>query len=129
MSDRIRGYRDDDTLQQIMDAVRAIDVFCRGMTFDEFTRDLKTQSATQYQILVIGEAAYRLTDAFVESAPDIPWRDIKQMRNVLAHAYDVIRLDIVWQTATESVPALRAALETLSAMRKDAGPERDGNGG
>ena len=73
------------------------------MTFDEFTRDLKTQSAIQYQVLVIGEAAYRLTDPFLAATPDIPWRDIKQMRNVLAHAYDIIRLDIMWQTATASV--------------------------
>ncbi len=113
MSNRISGYRDEDTIQQIVDAARAIEEFCQGMTFDEFTRDLKTQSAIQYQVLVIGEAAYRLTDPFLAATPDIPWRDIKQMRNVLAHAYDIIRLDIVWQTATESVPTLLTVLQAI----------------
>ena len=48
MSSRISGYRDEETIQQIVDAARAIEEFCQGVTFDEFTRDLKTQSAIQY---------------------------------------------------------------------------------
>lgn len=41
------------------------------------------------------------------------------MRNLLVHAYDVVRLDIVWETATRDVPPLRAALELLLSQQND----------
>ncbi|MGH2410547.1 MAG: HepT-like ribonuclease domain-containing protein [Chloroflexota bacterium] len=110
-----RPFRDTDTLRQIVRACGLIEAFRVGLTFDAFAQDAKVWSATQYQILVIGEAAHRLSDAFLALHADIPWKDIQDMRNVLAHAYDLVRLDIVWHTATVDIPQLRARLLPLLA--------------
>lgn len=123
MAGRAKPFRDGETARQIVDAARAIAGFCQGITLDEFRHDRKTWSATQYQILIIGEATCCLSDAFIAAHPEIPWRDIKDMRNLLAHAYDVVRLDIVWETATRDVPPLRVALEPLLARRIEAEDE------
>lgn len=113
MASRARVFRDLATIRQIVDAAHDIEAFCKDISLDEFRGDVKTWSATQYQILVIGEAASRLSESFIAAHPEIPWREIKDMRNLLAHAYDLVRLDIVWQTATHDVPSLCAALTPL----------------
>lgn len=120
MTGRARPLRDAGTLRQIVGAAHAVESFCQDTTLDEFRIDIKTWSATQYQILVIGEAAYRLSESFIAAYPEIPWRDIKDMRNVLAHAYDLVNLDIVWQTATRDIPALRAAIEAILPLASNA---------
>jgi uncharacterized protein with HEPN domain len=72
-------------------------------------------------LVIIGEAATKIMDnypAFVDSHPEMPWRNIRGMRNRIAHGYFDINLDVVWQTVQTSLPAL---LEQLAAARSDAG--------
>lgn len=125
MATRGRAFRDDDTLQQIINAADAVISFCRGMRLDQFQHDVKPWSATQYQILVIGEAVGRLSSTFILAHPEVPWNDIRDMRNILAHGYDMVRLDIVWQTATQDVPDLRALLMPLLPPQDSDSDEDD----
>lgn len=62
---------------------------------------------------IIGEAATRVTDATQKRNPAIPWAQVIGMRNRLIHGYDVIDLDILWQTVVEDVPSLLNALERI----------------
>jgi uncharacterized protein with HEPN domain len=62
---------------------------------------------------IIGEAATRVTAATQKSNPTIPWAQVIGMRNRLIHGYDVIDLDILWQTVVEDVPSLIHALECI----------------
>lgn len=64
-------------------------------------------------IIQIGELANRLSDETKESAPNIPWRAIKGMRNLHAHDYEKVDLEIVWNTLLEDVPVLKHSLENL----------------
>ena len=106
-------YRDEDTLRQICSATAAVGDFCNGLTYDTFQRDTKTWSATAYQVLAIGEAAHRISAEFAAQHTNIPWREMKAMRHILAHGYDIVRLDILWQTATQDLPQLQAQIERL----------------
>ncbi|MDE5717699.1 MAG: DUF86 domain-containing protein, partial [Lachnospiraceae bacterium] len=63
-------------------------------------------------IIQIGELVGRLSDEFLEENEQIPWRAIKGMRNLHAHDYERVDLDIVWNTLTEDIPDL------LSRLRK-----------
>jgi uncharacterized protein with HEPN domain len=49
--------------------------------------------------------------AFRDAVPEVPWKRIAGMRDVLIHAYDVVDLDEVWQTASQEVPDLRRELD------------------
>jgi uncharacterized protein with HEPN domain len=62
---------------------------------------------------ILGEAASRVSPAFREAHPSIPWRDMIDMRNRLVHAYFDIDLDIVWKTVVDALPLL---LEELSLL-------------
>jgi uncharacterized protein with HEPN domain len=101
--------REDATLLDIVNAARLIQTFTQDMTQEAFLSDLKTQSAVLHQITVIGEAVKRLSQAFRERHPILPWSLMARMRDHLIHGYDATDLDEVWKTATPPVIRLRCA--------------------
>ena len=105
--------RDKATLIDIARAARLVETFVSGMQKEDFLKDLKTQSAVLYQLLVIGEAVKRLSDEFQAQHADVPWSLITGMRDVLIHGYDIVDWDEVWKTATRDVPDLLAKIEPL----------------
>lgn len=70
-------------------------------------------------LIIVGEAATKVMDryvSFVDSHPDIPWRNMRGMRNRIAHGYFEINLDVVWDTVQLSLPEL---LKQLSAIEHE----------
>jgi uncharacterized protein with HEPN domain len=105
--------RDSATVLDIVLAAQRIGDFTAGQDFEGFAADLKTQSAVILQLLVIGEAAKRLSAAFREQHPEAPWSDIMRMRDKLIHHYEDVDLELVWRVIRKEVPELRALLEPL----------------
>jgi uncharacterized protein with HEPN domain len=103
--------RDEAILLDIVKAARLVSVFVQEMTKERFMQDLKTQSAVQHQLLILGEAVKRLSPAFRADHATIPWSLMAGMRNHLIHGYDTVDLDEVWTTATRDLPALVTALQ------------------
>ena len=84
-----------------------------------FLDDAKTQSAILHQLLILGEAAKRLSQEFREQHEKIPWKKITGMRDKLIHAYDNIDLDEVWKTASSDIPRLIEQLEPFAASKEE----------
>ncbi len=105
--------RDGATVLQIVEAARLVREFVQGLDRQIFAQDVRTRSAVLYQLLVIGEAAKRLSDETRDQHPRIPWRAVAGMRDKLIHGYDVVDVDQVWQTAHADVAALLDELEPL----------------
>lgn len=61
----------------------------------------------------MGEATKRLSREFREQHPEVPWDDIAGMRDIVAHQYDRIDLDIVWQVIQRNIPELLNMLVIL----------------
>ncbi len=93
-------------LTDIVEAAGAIGRFLAGMSEDEWVDDEVRQSAVMHQLIIIGEAASRLSHEFREAHPQIAWVDIVGFRNLAVHAYFSVSWPIVWVTATEDVPSL-----------------------
>lgn len=64
-------------------------------------------------ILQIGELVGRLSDEFKTVNSKMPWREIKAMRNIAAHNYGEIDIDILWETALYDIPSLKSYCENL----------------
>lgn len=105
--------RDPATLLDIAAACRQVIAFLQGRSHAETGQDALLRSAILYQVLVIGEAVKRLSPAFRDSHPAIPWKAIGGMRDRLIHGYDRIDDAIVWDAATKHVPDLLLAIEPL----------------
>jgi uncharacterized protein with HEPN domain len=100
---------------------RALVAYVQGLTFEQFAGDPRTVDAVSYAIVVIGEAVKAIPDAVSRAAPEIPWADIRGMRNKVAHEYFGVDVKVLWQTIREDLPTLLAMLRML-LMR--AGTER-----
>jgi uncharacterized protein with HEPN domain len=108
MSREWQLYADD-----IVEACGKIQRFVHGMSYEAFVADERTRDAVIRNIEVIGEAAKNLPEHVTALAPQIEWRKVCGMRDVLAHAYFGVDLDFVWDTATTRVAELEAAVRSL----------------
>lgn len=104
---------DTTYLFDILDAARSAREFVEGFTEESFRADRKTQSAVIRELLIVGEATKQVSAGFRAAHPNIPWRAMAGMRDVLVHNYRGTSLETVWYAVTEALPALIAALEPL----------------
>ncbi len=95
-------------LQDILDAARLVQEYTAKMTGDEFLADVKTQDAVLRRFEIIGEAAAHLTDDTRALFPDVPFHQMRGMRNIIAHVYGEVDLTIVWRTVRDHLPGLIA---------------------
>jgi len=98
--------RDNASLLDIATAGQLVLQFAQGLNREQLELDLLRQSAILYQITIMGEATKRLSREFREQHPDVPWDDVARMRDVIAHQYDRLDLDIVWQVIQRNIPEL-----------------------
>ena len=100
-------------VRDVLRAVERIQRFTRGLTQETFAADERTVAAVSYELVLIGEAAKNVPPEAQAIARDVPWQDMSDMRNVIAHEYFGVDLAIVWQTATRDIPKLAAPLRKL----------------
>ena len=96
-------------LHDILESGNAILDYVEGLTYKDFTVDRKTWAARVREFEVIGEAVGRLPD-HVKEHPGVERRDIKDFRNLLAHEYFGIDLEIVWKIVQQDLPRLLDAV-------------------
>jgi uncharacterized protein with HEPN domain len=100
-------------LWDMREAARLISNFLRGATYANFVSDKMMQSAVERQLEIMGEAARRITAEYQQAHPDIPWRGVIGLRNILTHEYGEVKLDRVWLIASTSIPELITILDAL----------------
>jgi uncharacterized protein with HEPN domain len=82
--------RDAASLLDIAESGKLIEEFIRGMDKGSFLIDRKTQSAGLHQILILGEAAKRVSQSYRDQHPEIPWKLMAGMRDVVIHTYESV---------------------------------------
>lgn len=112
---------DDALFVDMLVYARRIAAAVAGVSRSDFDDDQILQLPLAYLIQVIGEAASRLTSEQRAQHPNIPWRDIIGMRHVVVHDYLRIDFDVVWETATNGVPALILELEQIADATPNEG--------
>lgn len=116
-------HRLDDHLNHI--AVAAVDAsgFIAGMDKASFLGDRRTQNAVVMSLIVMGEASARVMDQYPDFAArhvEVPWRQMRGMRNRITHGYFEVDFEMVWATVTNALPELTSP---LSAAREAAQAE------
>lgn len=97
------------------EAVENILAYCQGMpSQEEFLRERKTLDACIRNFQVLGDAAAGVPSSVQKGFQEIPWRQIKGMRNVLVHEYFGISPAILWNTINQDLPQLKARLDEIT---------------
>lgn len=105
---------DEVYLRHILDAAARIARYTVG-GHEEFLRETHWQDATIRQLEIIGEATKRLSVTLRDAHPQVPWRKIAGLRDVLIHDYLSVDIEAVWQIAEREVPQLRREVEGILA--------------
>ena len=109
MSVRIWEFR----IGHILEAIENIRTFVEGMDFEAFRQDLKTVHSVVYNLTIIGEAVGQVPAEVRTAHQEVPWDDMRRMRNVLVHQYNRIDLGVVWKTVQNDLPPLVPVLKRL----------------
>lgn len=102
-------------VEDILDAMEKAETFIRGVTYEQFETDFRTNFAVVRAIEIIGEATKRLPTAFRDQHPDIPWKDMAGMRDVVIHGYDNVNLQIVWDVVKRDIPQIKPQIRQILA--------------
>jgi uncharacterized protein with HEPN domain len=97
----------------LINACQKIITFTDGYVEADFRQNELVCSAVAYQMIVLGEAAKRLSPDTRERNRDVQWKYIVGMRDILSHKYNTINLGEVWRTAQGDVPVLLARLRGI----------------
>lgn len=109
-----------DYLEHMRQAASDACGFIEGLGKAEFLADKRTQQAVVMSLIIIGEASTKIMDqypAFIERHAHVPWRNMRGMRNRIAHGYFEINFEVVWETVCSALPEL---LDQLLLTTKDA---------
>jgi uncharacterized protein with HEPN domain len=105
--------RDDTYLVDILESAKIAFNYVFDKDWDKFYEDVQCQDAVVRRIEIIGEAARRVSQETRDKYPQIPWREMTSMRNLVIHQYDVVDINQVWDTAQNKLPSL---IEELSKI-------------
>lgn len=99
-------------LAHILECAQKIELFTADGK-GRFLRDRMVQDAVMRNFEVIGEAAKRLDDGYRTAHPEIPWRALAGLRDVLIHQYEGVDPERVWAIVERELPSLREAITAL----------------
>ncbi len=100
-------------LEDIFDAITRIEIYTKGLTWYDFKKDILIQDAVIRNFQVIGEAVKKLPEEIKTLNPDIEWRKIAGIRDVLVHDYASIDLFIVWDVIENKIEKLKKEIKVL----------------
>ena len=99
-------------LHHLEDCIERITEYTRG-GLDPFLADTMTQDAVLRNLEVIGEAVKNLSPNLTAAHPEIPWKRIAGLRDILIHHYFGVDLEIVWRVVEDRLPELSRAVADL----------------
>ena len=102
--------RDWRHLTYIRDSIALIEARTRAGR-DAFFTDVDMRDAVLWRLETLAEATGKLSQGIKERHPHIRWRAVSGFRNIAAHAYLDLQLDLVWEIVEEHLPVLRRAIE------------------
>ena len=108
-----RHQRDYAAVRDMLQAMRDARTHVAAVGDDRSVVGSVARDAALYRVLVLGEAATRVSEAVQEQHTDVPWSDIIGMRNVLIHGYEKVNWAVVLQTIETDFPALEPLLERI----------------
>jgi len=93
-------------LEDIRQAIGKIQSYTAGLTRDMFNQDDRTVDAVIRNLQIIGEAAKAIPDSIRAGYPNVEWKKIAGLRDILAHQYFEVDLDIIWDVLQNKLPEL-----------------------
>ena len=104
-----------ETFGELLGEIERVQSFLGAMTLEAYCADWATKRITERAVSIISEASRRLPQEICDQAPQVPWRKVRGIGNVLRHDYDDIVDEVIYGIATEDLLVLKAAVLAIAA--------------
>ena len=104
----------------ILESTNAALEFVTEYDLASFSNDRKTKSATIRELEIIGEAASRISAEKKDEYSDVPWRLMKDFRNVLSHEYFGVNDEVVWDIVQHKLPELKVQIDNILLLENNS---------
>lgn len=104
---------DNLLLEDIVESILKIEVYTKGIDYDNFFKDEKTKDAVVRNLEIIGEAVNNLTTEFTLKNDEVEWRKIAAFKNRLIHEYFGVNYEAVWMVINSNLNGLKEYIERI----------------
>ena len=98
----------------ILESIQLIEEYACDVTLQKFRKNRAIQDAIIRRLEIIGEAVINLDKSFKAKHPEIPWRSMAGMRDILIHEYFDIDLSLTWSVVKRELPLIKKHLQEIS---------------
>ena len=103
----------EDYLRDMLDAMEKAQQFVENLSYEEFKEDDKTVFAVVRALEIVGEATKNIPNDIRNEYPEVPWKDMAGMRDILIQDYFGADVETVWLTVTEKIPQVKPLIQTM----------------
>ncbi len=100
-------------IHHILESIELINEYVKDVNMKEFLLSTQTQDSVIRRLEIIGEATKKISMSFRERYPDIPWKLMAGMRDILIHEYFGVDSVLVWNTIKNDLPMLEETLKDI----------------
>jgi len=100
-------------LRHILEAVDRIQRYTGGRTIEQFSMEQQCLDAVVWNLTVIGEAVRHIPDSVFTAYPEVPWLQMRGIRNRIVHEYDRLDVEIIWNVVQSELPPLVPVLRRI----------------
>lgn len=106
-------------LDDISECCENVRRYTGGITFEDFSADRKTIDAVVRNLEIIGEAVKNIPDEVLQTQPEIEWKEIARLRDLITHYYFKIKLTVVWDIIQNRLAELEVAVGQMLAQESE----------
>lgn len=101
-------------IHDVLEAIERVEEITRGKSLDEFEASWQLRWLVQRAIEIISEASRAIPDDLANTRPEIPWRKVRGIGNVLRHDYEGLSDRLIWNVVVDELPRLKAAIQAIA---------------
>ena len=102
-------------VEDILESIEKIENYIGGLEYEEFSKNTMVIDAVIRNLEIIGEASKHVPDDVRDNYPEIPWKRMIGLRNIVIHEYFGVDIEIVWRIITINLQEVKPFIEKMKA--------------